>query len=226
MKTLAIETSGAVGGVAALADGRVLGERMFSRPMNHAQELFPALRDLVSCVGWTPRTPELVAVSIGPGSYTGLRVGVASAKMLSYAISAALIGVPTFDVLMRNVPGSHANASPVIDAKRGQVYVCPYEWANGQWQQASALRVLSPAEAVRVLPSGSAVFGTGAEKYADAFQAGGMCVLEEVSLCQGRPGVVAEVGEALYNAGQSTDRDTLVPLYLRRPEAEEHKGSS
>ena len=225
MRTLAIETSDAIGGVAAWDRGRVLAEQMFSQPMNHGQELFPAVQDLVAGVGWTPRTPELIAVSIGPGSYTGLRVGLASAKMLSYAIDAPLIGVPTFDALIRNVPGTLRVASPMIDAKRGQVYFCLYEWTDDRWHRRSDLSVAAPNEAVRKLPAGTTVFGSGAEKYVDACHAAGMAVAVDAALAQAKPGVVAELGEALYTAGQRTDRDALVPLYLRKPEAEENKAA-
>ena len=221
MKTLAIETSGSIGGVAAWADGQVLAEELFSQPMNHAQELFPAVEALAHRVGWEQRAPELIAVSIGPGSYTGLRVGIASAKMLSYAGSVPLIGVPTFDVLVRNVPPSCGLAAPVIDAKRGQVYVALYQWADGGWHEKSPLSVDAPEDAAQHLPPGTTVFGTGAEKYSELFASAGMPVSRSPDLTQPRPRVVAELGHSLYVSGHRTDRDALVPIYLRKPEAEE-----
>jgi len=223
MKTLAIETSGAIGGVAAWADDRLLAEQTFSKPMNHAQELFPAVETLARRVGWEPRTPELIAVSIGPGSYTGLRVGIASAKMLSYAGDAPLIGVPTFDVLVRNVPPSCGFAAPVVDAKRAQVYVALYEWTDPEWQERAGLSVDAPETAAQHLPRGTTVFGTGAERYAEQFAAAGMHVAHDPKLTQAKPRIVAERGQALYTSGHRTDREALVPIYLRKPEAEEKR---
>ena len=220
MKTLAIETSGTIGGVAAWDNGRVLGERLFSEAMNHAQELFPAIEELAASVGWGPRTPDLIAVSVGPGSYTGLRVGIASAKMLSYAIDAALIAVPTFDVLIRNAPAAARNAAPVIDAKRGQVYLCPYEWIDDHWEKRSDLSVDEPTAAAARLPRGATVFGSGAEKYADVFRDAGMNVAADPALAQAKPGVVAQLGASLYEAGVRTDRESLLPIYLRKPDAQ------
>lgn len=225
MKTLAIETSGTIGGVAAWADGHVLAEQTFSQPMNHAQELFPAVEALARRVGWGPRTPELIAVSMGPGSYTGLRVGIASAKMLSYAGDVPLIGVPTFDVLICNVPPSCGFAAPVVDAKRSQVYVSLYQWADGEWQEESPLSVDAPEAAAQHLPHGTTVFGTGAEKYSQLFTSAGLRVSHDSELTQARPGIVAETGHALYASGHRTDREALVPIYLRKPEAEEKRGT-
>ena len=223
MKTLAIETSGGIGGIAAWADGRVLAEQTFSQPMNHAQELFPAVEALARRVGWEPRTPELIAVSIGPGSYTGLRVGIASAKMLSYASDVPLIGVPTFDVLIRNVPASCGVAAPVMDAKRAQVYVAFYQWADGEWREEQGLSVDAPEAAAQHLPRGTTVFGTGAEKRPQLFTAAGMLVSHDPELARAKPRTVAEIGHALYVSGHRTDREALVPIYLRKPEAEEKR---
>lgn len=223
MNVLAIDTSGDTGSVAAWADGRVLAERDFARPMNHGQELFPSIEALSRQVGWSPCSPELIAVSAGPGSYTGLRVGIASAKMLSYAQDLPLIAVPTFDSLIRNVGPDAVRAAPVIDAKRGQVYVRCYEWSDNGWQPLSELAVHAPQDAARGLPQGALVFGTGAERYADAFRAAGLLVSHDLDLSRSRAGVVAEVGAALYAAGRRTDRDGLIPIYLRKSEAEENK---
>jgi len=223
MNVLAIDTSGDTGSVAAWADGRVLAEREFSRPMNHGQELFPAIEALSRQVGWSACSPELIAVSAGPGSYTGLRVGIASAKMLSYAQDLPLVAVPTLDSLIRNVRPDTGRSAPVIDAKRGQVYVRWYEWSQGDWQPRSDLAVHAPQDAARGLPPGALVFGTGAERYADAFRGAGLQVSHDPKLSRSRAGVVAELGAALYAAGHRTDRDALIPIYLRKSEAEENK---
>ncbi len=222
MKTLAIETSGAIGGV-ALWDGALVGERLFAERMNHAEELFPAIEALSQDAGWAPDAPDLIAVSIGPGSYTGLRVGIAAAKMLSYAIDAALIGVPSLDVLVPNVPAEVCLAAPIIDAKRKQVYSRLYEWQETSWAPTSDLSIDWPAELAAGLPAGTTVFGSGAEQYADVFASAGLVVAEDAAYAQAQPRVVAELGARLYAAGERTDREALIPLYLRKPEVEEKK---
>jgi len=224
MKTLAIETSGVIGGV-ALWDGALVGERLFAERMNHAEELFPAIEALSQDAGWAPDAPDLIAVSIGPGSYTGLRVGIAAAKMLSYTIDAALIGVPSLDALVQNVPGEAGMAAPIIDAKRKQVYSRLYEWQATTWAPASDLSIDPPAELAARLRKGTTVFGNGAEQYADVFASAGLVVAEAATYTQARPRVVAELGARLYEAGERTDREALIPIYLRRPEAEEKKGA-
>ena len=226
MKILAIETSAPIGGVALWEGGTVLAERLFNEHMNHAQELFPAIEAMNHDAGWAPTTPDLIAVSMGPGSFTGLRVGIAAAKMLSYAIGADLIGVPTLDVLVRNVSASVGLAAPVIDAKRKAVYARSYERRGNAWEARTELTVQAPNDLAKMLPQGTTVFGSGAEQYADVFSSHGHIVVSDTAYTQARPCFVAELGAQLYLSGERTDREALIPIYLRRPEAEEKKGTA
>ncbi len=224
MKTLAIETSGRFGGV-ALWDGELLGERLFDQPMNHAQELFPAIAELSARFGWKPDDPQIIAVNVGPGSYTGLRVGVAAAKMLAFAIDAALVGVLSTDALVRNAPADADAAAPIIDAKRKQAYARRYRRGAGEWRPESELTVDDPAAIAANLPPEAVVFGDGAALYADVFRRAGLRVLDDPALAQARPAIVAELGERLFRAGERADIAALLPVYLRKPEAEEKKRS-
>src|SRR4051794_20872764 len=98
-KLLLIETSGRVGQVGLALGPRLLAERALDATRRHARDLAPAAAELLRGQGWRPRDLAAVLVSLGPGSYTGLRVGVMSAKALAYAIGCAVEGVPTFDVI-------------------------------------------------------------------------------------------------------------------------------
>src|SRR5450759_3825007 len=95
MLTLAIETSGPLGSVALFESETVLGEQSLELGRQHGQSLIPTIRQLLTFYGKLPRDLELVAVSIGPGSYTGLRVGVVCAKTLAYAANSQLVAVDT-----------------------------------------------------------------------------------------------------------------------------------
>ena len=104
MKILAIETSHSIGSVAAAEGSQVLTEEAFEEGMVHGRELVPQLKVLVDGLKWSLSDVALIAISIGPGSFTGLRVGVITAKTIAYAIGAEVVAVPTLDVLARNAP--------------------------------------------------------------------------------------------------------------------------
>src|SRR5262245_21398293 len=130
MRTIAIETSGRVGSVAALkcegdrAD--ILGEIILGEDQRTAQRLAPAIRELLSDVSWSPADVELVAVAVGPGSFTGLRIGVTAAKSFAYAVGAQIVGVNTLAVLAAQAPPSAAPLWTVMDAQRRELFAARF----------------------------------------------------------------------------------------------------
>jgi tRNA threonylcarbamoyladenosine biosynthesis protein TsaB len=217
MKILAIETSHVVGSIAAAEDGRLLGEEEFEEGMVHGRELVPRLKALVERLGWALRDVGLFAVSIGPGSYTGLRVGVATAKTVAYAVGMDVVGVPSLDVLARNAPDAAATVCPIVDAKGRQVYACLYDRERNR---IGDFVVTYPEELAGTLPKGTFVLGDGLESYRELFDRDGIRLADR-SLWRPRAGVVAQLGFRLHSQGQRDDCMSLVPLYLRRPQAEE-----
>src|SRR5438034_1064164 len=123
-RVLIIETSSRTGSV-ALAEGPVLrGTRPLDEARRHAQDLAPAVSDLLKGVAWRPRDIQAVFVSRGPGSYTGLRVGIMSAKVFAYATGAALLGIETFQAIATQIPQECSGPADVLgDAQQGKVYV-------------------------------------------------------------------------------------------------------
>src|SRR5687768_6416743 len=110
LRILALETSGRSGSVAALIGQvvpvrtRVIGQQALDDHQRNAQSLAPAIRSLLDVAGWRPADVQLVAVTAGPGSFTGLRVGVTTAKVFAYATSAAVLGVDTLEVIAQQAP--------------------------------------------------------------------------------------------------------------------------
>ena len=111
-RALAIETSGRIGSVAVAQDGVVLAEETFPHGLKHAAGLVPMIDRLCSGAGWRPADVQEIYVSVGPGSFTGLRVGVTVAKTLAFATGARIVAVPTVEVLTRNVPLEAADVVP------------------------------------------------------------------------------------------------------------------
>lgn len=132
MKILALDSSNQALSVALVEDGRLLAETLLAIKKNHSISLMPTVDFLVAQVGWTPKDLERIVVAQGPGSYTGLRVAVATAKTLAYTLQIDLIGVSSLQSL---VPaGLSGRVVPLIDARRNSVYAGVYE--NGRATQA------------------------------------------------------------------------------------------
>ncbi len=119
----------------ALHDGqRVLAEQTWHSPNNHTVELAPAVRDLLDHADLTPADLTALAVSIGPGSYTGLRIGVALAKGIATARGLPLVGISTLDILAAAQPQATGALILVLPAGRGRVVTARYHWRKGQWK--------------------------------------------------------------------------------------------
>ncbi len=223
MLVLGIESSGTLGGVALLDDGTPLGEAVFEKGMVHGRDIAPAAARLLREAGRGPADLGLVAVDIGPGSYTGLRVGLAAAKGLAIALGRPVIGVPSLDAVALAAAGLGRSLACALDAKWDQVYGALYEVRSGRPERTSEMFAERPEEfAARVAP-GTIVAGDALDRHAALFAARGAVSAPEGHRAP-RPSVVAALGLARHLAGERHDAATLVPLYLRRTEAEEKFG--
>lgn len=223
MLVLGVESSGPRGGVALLEEGRTLGEALFEAGMVHGREIAPAADRLLRAAGKGPADLGLVAVDIGPGSYTGLRVGLAAGKGLAYALGRPLIGVPSLDVLAEAAAGLGGTIVPALDAKWDQVYGAMYEIRNGRPERTTDMLAERPEVFAARVPSGALVVGDALERHAELFTARG-ARLAPRDLWSPKPSLVASLGLARHREGLRHDSATLVPLYLRKTEAEEKFG--
>lgn len=142
MKALAIDTSNQIMGVAVIDGTSVLGEYITNLNKNHSVRLMPAISDLMQEVGVKPNQLDRIIVAHGPGSYTGVRIGVTIAKTLAWTLNIPIVGVSSLEVLARN--GQHFNGivSPLFDARRGQVYTGLYKMNNGKFQSIKEDQIL------------------------------------------------------------------------------------
>jgi len=223
MLVLGVESSGPRGGVALLEDGRTVGEAFFEAGMVHGREIAPAADRLLRAAGKGPADLGLVAVDIGPGSYTGLRVGLAAAKGLAFALGRPLIGVPSLDVLAEAAAGLGTTIAPALDAKWDQVYGSFYEIRNGRPERATEMLAERPEDFAARVTAGTLVVGDALERHAHLFTARG-AKLAPRELWTPKPSLVASIGLARHREGRRDDTATLVPLYLRKTEAEEKFG--
>ncbi len=229
VRLLALETSGAVGSVCLCEDDKLLAERSFGGAKQHGRDLVPCVESLFREVGWDARKgPDVIAVSQGPGSFTGLRVGIAFVKTLAYATGCAVVGVSSLDVLAQNallpeaasIRGDAKSVGAVIDARRGLVYCAAYVMHDGVIERQGDVQLLSPAEFLKQLPRPALLIGDALAAYRDQFSGEDLRPAPE-NLWIPRASVVARLGLVAYRANKRDNPLELAPIYLRVPEAEE-----
>ena len=141
MKILGIESSSLVASIAIVEDENMLAEYTVNFKKTHSQTLLPMLDEVMRMLGMELQEIDAIAVSGGPGSFTGLRIGAATAKGLGFALQKPLIHVPTLDATAYNLCGSDALICPIMDARRNQVY-------NGLYYCDRDLKVICAQRAV------------------------------------------------------------------------------
>jgi tRNA threonylcarbamoyladenosine biosynthesis protein TsaB len=220
MIALALDTSGDEATVAVVRDegGRreVLGTAVVGAGMRHGVELFPALERVLRGAAVAPRDVSVVAVGLGPGSYTGLRVGITAARAFAYASGAELLGVPSCDAWAGSTPVGARPLAVVLDARIRAVYLAVYEPAANGWRRVRGPELLDPGIAASLLPADADVVGDGVAPYAEAFAGRSAAPLPS----RAEASQVARLALNRLARGEHDAIDAVVPLYLRRPEAE------
>ncbi len=220
MKILALETTEKIGTVAALCDGKVLAELELSKQQRTTQSLAPSLQALLKEVGWRPDEVELVAVTVGPGSFTGLRVGVTTAKVFAYAAGAEVLGVDTLETIAAGAPDDIESISVAVDAQRGEVVAGSFRRGpDGRFRPTAKSELIDADVWLGGLPPGSVVAGPVLRKLSDR-------VPDQVTVlapqfCSPRASNVGRLAGRDYTAGRRDDIWGLVPRYSRRSAAEE-----
>lgn len=171
MIILGIETTGPGGGVAVLRDGETVGQRDLARGLMHGRNLVPALGEALAEAGLTPADLDLIAVNRGPGSHTGLRIGLVAAKAMAWSLGKPLAGIDAVDALTAQVPPAEREAAPpggravvpAIDARLGRIYGGVR--VGDKWLLPPARH--DAATLLAAAPDGAVVLGSGAEALAE-----------------------------------------------------------
>ncbi len=218
MIVLGIETSGRAGSVAVSIDGTLAGERdLTASGRRHARTLVPEISDLLRSVNLGPRDVQALAVSIGPGSFTGLRVGVVSAKTFAYAVGCPLIAVDSFLAVAWN--DQQRNRLWVIDdALRGDLFAGLYVKEQGEWRLEIPATLRSLEEWRTTLTADDAVTGPGLLTLSGELPQW-IAGTSDDWIPHARQ--VVRIGARLAAEAKFSDPWTLAPVYMRRSAAEE-----
>lgn len=218
---LILETSGRTGVVAVAQGLRISGARRLEEARRHARDLAPAVAALLAEAGWGPRDLASVIVSRGPGSYTGLRVGIMSAKTFAFATGCTLIAVDTFAALAQQVPAEALSVDVLADAQQDKIYAQRYSRPDS----AEPLIATAPLNIQRITdwlidPQPAAwITGPGVRVLGERRPAG--CQVVAAELWDPRPESLLEIGLTRFQAGERDDFWSVEPLYLRPSAAEE-----
>jgi tRNA threonylcarbamoyladenosine biosynthesis protein TsaB len=215
MRVLAVETSTLSGGAALLDGERVVGEYTLDVRVTHSERLMAAIDQLLSDAGWTARDLDGIAVTVGPGSFTGLRVGLSTVKGLALALAIPVAAVPTLDAMAAMLPYAALPVCPVLDARKREVYASLYRWDGLGMRRQWEYLALAPDELARRLNEPVIVVGDGAEAIDSAFAR-----RVEPPRRGPAPAVVGALGRARLARGETVTVADLVPIYLRPSEAE------
>jgi tRNA threonylcarbamoyladenosine biosynthesis protein TsaB len=219
-RLLAIETATDAGGAALLAGERLVGERRLGPAERHAGALLPAIDALLGEHGWSLGWLDAIALSVGPGSFTGLRVGLATALGLCFDSALPIVPVPTLAALSLAAAPA-ARIAPWLDARRGQVYA---GWYGPAGAPLGEDRVGDPGECLALLPGDATIafLGSGALRYAGEIRSalGPRALLLPAEAGEPSPGHVGRLGLRLLEAGRACDPRQVRLRYLRPAEAE------
>ena len=211
MRVLAVDTSSPRGSLAVAGPEGVLAEARVVTSEGHSRWLLPAVEALLKGLGLEPRALDLFAVTTGPGSFTGLRVGLGSVQGLALAGGRPCVGLPTLDVLAESTAGSSGTIVALTDAFRGEVYSGVYDAAG---RLRGERRVGPLAAVLEGLPAGSAFVGDAAVEHREAIlQAVPGAVFPDWARFLAPP--LAAVALRLAAAGATVSPSELRPLYLR-----------
>ncbi len=219
-KILALETTEKTPSLTAAAEGGPLAMLTCEAAGRSAQSLVPGMRQLLADVGWRPGEVDLVAVSIGPGSFTGLRIGVTAAKVFAYAVDAEVLGIDTLESIAAGAPEDVPGFWAAVDAQRGQWVVQRFGPFNEGWRRAEGPPALVDADPwLAGLAAGSMLTGPVLRKTSLRLPDHVRRLPADAWIPSARQ--VAALAARDYAAGRRDDLWTLAPRYSRPSAAEE-----
>lgn len=223
MKILAIDTSGQVASAALMEDEKLVAEYTIHYKMTHSQTIMPMISEMLELTEQTMDEIDYIACAAGPGSFTGLRIGAATAKGLAFARSIPIVSVPTLDALAYNVFDTKKIICPIMDARRMQVYTAFYCWEKGVLSRLTDYMALPMEEVIlRAKEYGQQVvfMGDGVPVHKELLCETSDFLLAPPACNMQRAGCVAAVARELIHQGKILEGKDFAPFYLRKSQAE------
>ena len=221
MKILAIDTTGQTASAAILENNTILAEYTINYKMTHSQTIMPMIEEICKKLDF----PDIdyIACSCGPGSFTGLRIGAATAKGLALGMNISLVAVPTLDALAYNIFDTDAVICPIMDARRQQVYTAFYEWKEGNFcriTEYNALSIKDVMEKAKNYNRDVIFLGDGVAVHKELLLHENNFYFSPAHCMLQRADSVAALAVKLIEEGKTIKGSELELIYLRKPQAE------
>lgn len=236
MKILGIESAALTASVAVVSDGILTAEYTVTDRKTHSQTLLPMLDEVKRILELNPAELDAIAISAGPGSFTGLRIGAATAKGLGLALGKPLVAVSTLEALAFNLADSELLLCPVMDARRNQLYNGLYRRTRTEESEFNAGGCLTEVTAPRAVAAEALIEELNARGEAVIFLGDGVPVLSGLAASltvpyslaapnnsRARAASVAALGEIYAAAGKTVPAEDFAPEYLRKSQAERER---
>jgi tRNA threonylcarbamoyladenosine biosynthesis protein TsaB len=226
MRILGIDTATWRASVGLLIDGEVVAEQSQVANGSHAVTVLPLLADTLRRAGCTVRDLDAIAVSNGPGAFTGLRIGLSVTKGLACATGVPVVAVPTLEALARTLTHHQGVIWTILDARKGELYAACFESQSGMVHRLTPDAVVTAAELVRHITVPCVVVGDALPRYAAFLEEhlGDRATLLPYEIYGPRGGVVAAMGWERLQAGASEPAACIEPFYVRPSDAERNFG--
>jgi tRNA threonylcarbamoyladenosine biosynthesis protein TsaB len=223
MKILALETATLAGSIAIFDDAEgLISEVRVNLKIAHSERLMPSIQWLLEASRMSIGDIDAFSLSIGPGSFTGLRIGLSTVKGLSYATRKPVVAVPTLEAFARMLPYCAYMICPMFDARKKQVYAALFRWEKRTFRKVMDETAVAPHVLLKEIREPVVFMGEGAKLYKNQI----MDALGENALFAPEAGMspsaspVAEIGAEKIRQGETADPVALTPLYIRKSEAE------
>ncbi len=231
MITLAVDTSCLTATCAAVEDGKVLAELSMQHGKTHSQKLVPMLKAMLDMLNKDFKAIDLYAAAIGPGSFTGLRIGVVTIKGLAYSLQKPVCGIPTLDALAYSMPDFEGLIAPMLDARNNQVFTALYQKKDNKLNKLTEDLGIPIEELIEQFKTDGRdvlVLGDGVPLHLEKIKTalGDKIIEASPALAFPRASATALLAEEAFHKGKAVNAFELEPLYLRKSQAERMKDIS
>lgn len=222
MIVLGLDTSCEIGGAALLDEDKLLAECTINCAVSHSRRLTRIIDILLKLSSVPFSSIGAFAVANGPGSFTGLRVGLSASKGFHLATAKPLLGVPTLDAISRKFEFSKHNVCPIIDARKGEVYAAIFKADSSGLKKMTPYMVISPDALCDMITETTLFSGNGLKVYGDyiGHRLGDLAIFAPVSTERSASAEVAELALERLRGGDQGEGLSLKPIYIRKSEAE------
>lgn len=223
MRVLAVDTSSNVATVAVMEDDLLLGEYILNHKKTHSQKIMPMIEQLLSDLELTANDIDVFAAAAGPGSFTGLRIGVATVKALAHAAGKDVVSVGTLEALAYNVPYSEHIIVPIMDARRNNVFTASYIWDEG-FKQIGEPEGITIEECIDACGNflETVFVGDGAMAHKDYIveKLGDKAIFPHAAVLNSRASSVAAIAMEKAKRGETESYLEMKPYYIKKSQAE------